>query len=276
MIGKIRLVYDELSKSDKRIADYFLEHKKDIVSMSIQQVADAAGTSSASVSRFVQKVFGISFADTKIELAMSMEEQEEAGGQFEWSLDFDKIPAALLAGMKCVFEDTLKMNRLSELEEIAEVLAAADTIYLFGVGSSGIVAQDLVQKLIKLGKRAIYTHDANLGTINSSLCTDKDAVISISNSGLTKEVLVPSKKAKQRGAKLIAISGTMKNKLCDISDYRIVIPNSEPRILRLTSMFSRYGQFFAIDLLFIGVAKRLSDNPEKLLENYKDILLELK
>lgn len=276
MIGKIRLVYDDLSKSDKLIADYFVEHKKDIVNMNIQQVADGAGTSSASVSRFVQKVFGISFADTKIELAMSMDVEEEVGSQFEWSLDFEQIPGALLSGMRSVFDDILKMNRLADLEEVTRILAEADTIYLFGVGASGIVAQDMVQKLIKLGKRAIYTHDSNLGTINSSLCNNRDVVISISNSGLTKEVLVPSRKAKQRGAKLIAICGTMKNKLCDISDYRIIIPNNEPRILRLTSMFSRYGQFFVIDLLFIGVAKKLSPNPEKLLERYKDILLELK
>ncbi|MCI8567126.1 MAG: MurR/RpiR family transcriptional regulator [Lachnospiraceae bacterium] len=276
MIGKIRLVYDDLSKSDKRIADYFVEHKKDIVNMNIQQVADEAGTSSASVSRFVQKVFGLSFADTKIELAMSMDVEEEISGQFEWHLDFEQIPGALLGGMRCVFDDILKINRLADLEEITEILAAADTIYLFGIGASGIVAQDMAQKLIKLGKRTIYTHDSNLGTINSSLCTDRDVVISISNSGLTKEVLVPSRKAKQRGAKLIAICGTMKNKLCDLSDYRIIIPNNEPRILRLTSMFSRYGQFFVIDLLFIGVAKKLSANPEKLLERYKDILLELK
>lgn len=276
MIGKIRLVYDDLSKSDKLIADYFMEHKKDIVNMNIQQVADGAGTSSASVSRFVQKVFGISFADTKIELAMSMDVEEEVGSQFEWSLDFEQIPGALLSGMRSVFDDILKINRLADLEEVTRILAEADTIYLFGIGASGIVAQDMVQKLIKLGKRAIYTHDSNLGTINSSLCSDRDVVISISNSGLTKEVLVPSRKAKQRGAKLIAICGTMKNKLCEISDYRIIIPNNEPRILRLTSMFSRYGQFFVIDLLFIGVAKKLSPNPEKLLERYKDILLELK
>ena len=132
MIGKIRLVYDELSKPDKLIADYFLEHKKDVVSMSIQQVAEGAGTSSASVSRFVQKVFGLSFADTKIELAMSMEAEEDPGSLFEWSLDFEQVPAALQNGMRCVFEDTLKMNKLADLDEIAGVLAKADTIYLFG------------------------------------------------------------------------------------------------------------------------------------------------
>ena len=83
MLGKIHLVYDCLSKSDKMVADFFLEHKKEIIGMNIGQVAERAGTSSASVSRFVQKVFGTSFADTKIELAMSLEAEEDSGSQFE-------------------------------------------------------------------------------------------------------------------------------------------------------------------------------------------------
>lgn len=276
MIGKIQLVYDVLSKSDKMVADFFLEHQKDIINMNIQQVADGAGTSSASVSRFVQKVFGMSFADTKIEFAMNVKIEEDQGTRFEWSLDYEQVPKALLNSMNSVFEDTLRMNKISDLWEIAGVLAEAETIYLFGLGLSGIVAQDFAQKMVKLNKKAVYVHDSNFATINASLCNERDVVVAISNSGVTREVLVPARKAKKRGAKLVAISGSIKSILCDISDYRIVIPNNEPLIMRLTSMYSRYGQFFVIDLLFIGVAKHLSDDPEKFLEIYQDILKELK
>ena len=271
MIGKIRIVYDLLSKSDKMIADYFLEHHKEIVNMNIQQVAEGAGTSSASVTRFVQKVFGCSFADTKIELARNMEIEEDQGTQFDWSLDFEQVPAALRNGMNSVFDDILRINKMADLEEISRVLAEAENIYIFG-----IVAQELMQRLVKLNKRAVYILDSNFAVVNASLCTHKDVVIGISNSGVTKEVLIPVRKAKQRGAKILAISGTVKNPLCDMSDYRIVIPNTEPRLVRLSSMYSRYGQFFIVDLLFVGVAKQLSDSPEEFLDLYRDVLKELK
>lgn len=276
MIGKIRIVYDLLSKSDKMIADYFLEHKKEIINMSIQQVAEGAGTSSATVTRFVQKVFGCSFADTKIELARNMEIEEDKGTHFDWSLDYEQVPTALRNGMNSVFDDILRINKMDDFEEVSEVIARAENIYIFGIGVSGIVAQELTQRLVKLNKRAVYMIDSNFAVINSALCTPKDVVIAISNSGVTKEVLLPAKKAKQRGAKIIAVSGTVKNPLCDMSDYRIVIPNSEPRLMRLSSMYSRYGQFFAVDLLFVGTAKKLSDNPEEFLDLYRDVLKELK
>ena len=56
MNTKIESVYATLSKSDKAIADYFLSHGKDIISMNIHELAAEIGTSSASVSRFVRKV----------------------------------------------------------------------------------------------------------------------------------------------------------------------------------------------------------------------------
>ena len=104
MNTKIESVYATLSKSDKAIADYFLSHGKDIISMNIHELAAEIGTSSASVSRFVRKVLGKSFAETKIELAKNIESLsvENTHEIFEWASDFDDMPNKIIMG--CEYE----------------------------------------------------------------------------------------------------------------------------------------------------------------------------
>lgn len=278
MNNKIRLVYESLSKSDKIIADYFLESSKDIISMNIQELAAAIGTSTASVSRFVKKVLGMNLSEAKIELAKNLESLsvENTNEIFSWAMDFNAAPQKIVSHIESVCNDVLRFNNLKVIEEVIEVLAGSNTIYLFGVGSSGIVAQDLQQKLVKLGKKTVFNMDSNFGVLNAALCTKDDVVIAISFSGNTKEVNIPARWAKEQGARLVVITGNMKNKLRTMSDYCITVPSLELNESRLAAIFSRYGQLFAIDVIFIGLAKRLTSSPETLIGGYKDLLKELR
>lgn len=278
MNTKIESVYATLSKSDKAIADYFLSHGKDIISMNIHELAAEIGTSSASVSRFVRKVLGKSFAETKIELAKNIESLsvENTHEIFEWVSDFDDMPNKIISHIDQVCKDVLDFNGIKVFEEVITLLADAENIFLFGVGSSGIVAQDMHQKMIKLRKRALYITDSNFGTLNAALCTDKDVVVAISFSGRTKEVNIAARKAKEMGAKVISITNNTKNKLRALSDINIVIPSVEMNESRLAAIFSRYGQLFVVDMLFVGLAKRISNSPSQLLDGYREILKELK
>lgn len=94
MKAKIENVYNNLSKVDKKIADYFLVNANNILNMNIHELSAAIGTSSASVSRFVRRVFGKNFAQTKIEIAKSIENMsiENAQEIFDWAIDFDEMP----------------------------------------------------------------------------------------------------------------------------------------------------------------------------------------
>ena len=278
MNTKIESVYATLSKSDKAIADYFLSHGKDIISMNIHELAAEIGTSSASVSRFVRKVLGKSFAETKIELAKNIESLsvENTHEIFEWASDFDDMPNKIISHIDQVCKDVLDFNGIKVFEEVITLLADAENIFLFGVGSSGIVAQDMHQKMIKLRKRALYITDSNFGTLNAALCTYKDVVVAISFSGRTKEVNIAARKAKEMGAKVISITNNTKNKLRALSDINIVIPSVEMNESRLAAIFSRYGQLFVVDMLFVGLAKRISNSPSQLLDGYREILKELK
>jgi DNA-binding MurR/RpiR family transcriptional regulator len=278
MNNKIKLVYESLSKSDKLIADFFLQNGRDIINMNIHELSELIGTSTASVSRFVKKVLGMSFSEAKIEFAKNMESLsvENTNEIFGWAMDFNEDPKKIVSHIESVCSDVLRFNNLKVIEEVIEVLAGAHTIYLFGVGSSGIVAQDMQQKLIKLGKRTVFNMDSNFGVLNAALCTKEDVVIAISFSGNTKEVNIAAKRAKEQGAKLVVITGNMKNKLRSISDYCVTVPSLELNESRLAAIFSRYGQLFAIDIIFIGLAKRLTNSPESLIGGYKDLLKELR
>lgn len=59
----------------------------------------------------------------------------------------------------CAIEDTIKLLDSASVEKAASSIIHADTVRLFGVGASGLVAQDLYYKLIRVGKSVVFAQD---------------------------------------------------------------------------------------------------------------------
>lgn len=274
---RINNVYDQLSKTERQIAKYFLEHENEIISMSIYEVAEDVGVSSATLSRFVKKVFGKNYAQTKIEIAKLNQQREFEKGSaiLDWATDYHDIHNKIIYHIEKVCRDVIAYNEASVFETAYKKIAEAENVYLFGMGNSGTVAQDFGQKLIKLKKRVIYWPDFRYAMTTSLTCTQKDVVIAISVTGKTDEVNLAVKKAKEKGAHIIAITSGILNDLYKMADTPIVLPNVENRSFRLAPVFSRYSQLFVIDMLFIGLAKMLGDDPETLLREYINLFDEL-
>lgn len=278
MITRLKEIRNSLSDKDRAVADYLIGHAPEVLNLSIGTLGERAGVSAATVSRFAKTLFGMTFPQLKVALA-----QDVAGGggkQEDYALSIqsgmDQIQHRLAANLQQLFFKTCILNPASMFSEIAARIAKAKHVYLFGIGASGLAVQDLAQKLVKLGKRTSFNMDSNLAILNSSLCTDEDFVIAISYSGLSKEVLLPARKAKSCGCPVLAITSTEKNPLRRIADYELVVPLAESKIVRITAIYSRYGQFFLVDQLFLAVMKELGAEPEEFYDRYNDLLLELK
>lgn len=278
MIDKLQSVYSSLTAKYKEVADFIIQNTDEFLTMNINDFARRIDVSSATISRFMKQVFGMTFPQVKVAFAkassLKPEEQEKSDITFAHSLF--QIETSIANNVKKLFADTIQLNPVTKISVIAKMIAQAENIYLFGIGASGLAVQDFAQKLIKLGKRAIFNMDANLAILNSSLCTSKDLVIAISYSGLTREVLIPAKKARSRGCPVVCITGETQNKLMNVSDYILRIPSIEQMIIRITAIYSRYGQFFLVDLLYMATMKEITNDPETIMESYKDLLLELK
>ena len=106
-----------------------------------------------------------------------------------------------------------------EIEQLIEMLFAADKVFFIGVGRVKLELEAFAKRLAHLG---IKTHI--VGDINEPAMTDRDILIVGSGSG---ESLVPvaiARKAKSIGGKIVHIGSNPQSSLAPITDLMVRIP----------------------------------------------------
>ena len=76
-ITEIKVVYNELKPVQKKIADYFLDIDFEGLNSSIDEIANAIGTSVASISRFCKRLGYDSFKRFKITISRDLQYEPE-------------------------------------------------------------------------------------------------------------------------------------------------------------------------------------------------------
>ena len=260
--------YEKFTDREKLIADYLLSTKKSIINLSAKDIGDLTNTSAATVVRFSKKVGFNSLNEMKLELSISLNENEE-NQNFEY-LDKELETRDIIYGIKnsidTVMEKTAKLIKEDEFEKAVELLINANNIYIYSVGVSGLVGLDFYYKLSRINKRCIAHTDTHLQITSSILMQPGDVAVAISYSGDTREVIKCVENARKLKVPVISITkASMNNKLENLSDITLKVPFVE-KSLREGAMSSRISQLAVIDMLFIGMAKNnLKEIEEKLI-----------
>ena len=159
----------------------------------------------------------------------------------------------------------MKMLDYEELATIIKVIDQAERIHIFGIGASGIVADDFYRKLIRIGKNACFSYDAHTQLTYGATLSPKDIAIIFSYSGTTNEMLELLSLSKAAHCPTLAITKFAKSPLMTAADYSIYI--SAPEVdLRSGAMSSRLAQLTIVDMLFTILASKNYSYVEKYLE----------
>jgi DNA-binding MurR/RpiR family transcriptional regulator len=270
MIYTIRNNYSILPPSEKKVADFVMKNPEKVLTLSVFELADLCNVSAPSVSRFVKRVFGLTFHDAKLELAkdLSKTEGNNITELLSWADNLSDMPSKIINEISLTCNDVIAANTTDTFKDVIRLIKNADTVYFFAVGSSAMVAADLQGKLLKIGIKSVFINDSHLNILNSNICTSKDVVIAISFSGLTKEVNIAVNNAKKSNTPIVAITQRADSHLGKLADYVLLSPSYEISENRLGAIFSRYGQLFIVDYLFVGLAKHLIKNTEQFSNNY--------
>lgn len=267
---RIRDSYSALTESEKKIADYFLDHGEQLASYSAKQMAEVCHTSAPTIIRFARTLGYSGLSQLKVDLLVTKKEEIP---DLTKELEQDEKPSDLI---KATYSHRLgNLQRTEELidEEVvsqsADTLEKASCIYLIGIGGSGNVCMDLYHKLNRIGYRAIFNTDAHIQLASLAGIREGDAVIAISYSGETASVLESVKVAKEQGATVIGISHLGNTSLRALSDINFFLPVQEDS-LRAGAIASRDASLMITDIVYLTLFSRhLDEHKETLMKTRK-------
>ncbi|WP_158737935.1 MurR/RpiR family transcriptional regulator [Alteribacillus sp. YIM 98480] len=238
IIGHIQVNYPKLSKMEKRIADYIMEHKEDLLNIHIGELAENIGVSEATITRFSRKVGCKNFVELKILLRDVVERHSETTGIIG---SVDDIYDTVLQSTRQVLDEKALQIAVSWLEK-------ANSIHIYGIESSGLSAEEMKKRMLRMGYKVDAHTDSHVMLINSSILGSEDVILAISNSGETREVIDACQLGKKQGAKVISITNHDQTPLSKTSD--ILLFTSNLKIHEAKGLInSQLSMIYVLDIL---------------------------
>lgn len=252
VVSLIRGYYSSLSQSEKKVADYILENFEATIRMTLADVAQGSGVSDATVLRFCRSLGYERWLGFKIDLT-KMAPQPAAQILDDVTED---DPPGLIA--RKVFNnsmnalgDTLAVFDDENFANAVQLLAEANKILIVGVGTSGPMANEMQNRLMRLGVNCNVQTDSYLQIMESALLGPDDVVVVISQTGDSQDPLRTASLVKAKGCKTIVITGNTGSKLTEYADVVLLSVSHETRV---ETIASRIAQYAIIHALYVGVA----------------------
>jgi RpiR family carbohydrate utilization transcriptional regulator len=246
----------ELRKSEQKVADYVLANPKGIIHMRIVDLAAEAQVSEPTVVRFCRALNYDGFQDFKLTLAQVL----ATSSNFE-PFSLDKKDSVSDFKQK-VFDSTIgNLIHIKEeldadrLEQAIEALARAKRVEFYGFGASAAVCTDAQHKFHRLKVNAVAYSDPHLQAIAAVTLSEGDAVVAISQTGRTKDLLHSAKLAIAQGVQVIALCPS-NTPLAELATIPIHIDLEEDKDLSAL-MSSRVVQLVVVDVLAVGLTMKL-------------------
>lgn len=256
---RIQGVYNQLSATEQKVADYFLAHVEDVFHKPISQLAEESESSQVAWVRFCKAIGFEGLKDLKKSLFSELHRTPDEVPVVAPFSDVWKVESmeSLIESTKRnsirAISDTATLLDPHAVEVAAKKILGARSVRIFGAGASALVGEDLYCKLLRIDKHTYFNPDQHVQLVYAANINPEDIAILISMSGATREVLETLSLVKQNGAPTIAITRFNKNPLAMNAD--IVLNISAPEIaLRSGAMSSRIAQLLAVDILFSAVA----------------------
>ncbi|OCA87813.1 hypothetical protein A8F94_08190 [Bacillus sp. FJAT-27225] len=130
----------------------------------------------------------------------------------------DNLDSEITSQYADVLRHMQGLNSFGSIVKALKLLTDARRIYIFGLGSSGLAAQELNYRLSRMGFVCEAVTDPHLMIIRSTLLVKGDLLVAFSRSGQTRDLITSVKKAKGNGAKLVSLTAYGNTYLTKLSD----------------------------------------------------------
>lgn len=264
----------QLSKGQKLIANYVLEHYEKAVYLTAAKLGTIVGVSESTVVRFANELGYDGYPKFQEALEELVKSRLTAMQRLEVTTDRLSMQHILKSVLQ-TDEEKIRYTR-EQIDEVAfdqavEKILKAKTIYILGVRSSAGLAQFLgfYFNIIFDNIKLVSTNSASEMFEVIHRISEKDVIIGISFPRYSKRVLKALEFAKNKEAKVIAITDSYISPLSSYSDYTLV-----GRSEMISFVDSLVAPLSIINALIVAVSLKKKDEIAANLDHLEKIWVE--
>lgn len=260
----IELRAPTLSTAERAIAAAILTDPGAASEKTIGQLAQEAGSSEATVTRFCKSIGLSGYPHLRLRLAVA-QERRRGGGDGETGiallgeLDPEDTVGTILhkvaAADARAIEVTLNGLDHAVLGTVVDALVGASRIMTFGVASSATAAFDATAKLNLAGRAASVAHDVHTALMVLTNFSATDVVVAFSHSGRARDVVDLLSLARQRGVTSVVVTSDEGSPAARSADH-VLLTAAREVTFRSGGIASRMAQLAVVDALFVVLAHR--------------------
>lgn len=268
--NRIQSLLPEMSGVMSKIAHYLLENPQAPLKLSIGQLAERAGTSAATVTRFCRMIGYAGYVPFRVGIATDF---GRSTARDSWKTDIgrafspDDAPADVLSTLVNAHSRTLRETAtaldLPTIKVISKRIAASHHVDIYGVGGSAMLADEMQARLYRIGINTHVWSEVHAGLTSAAIQNKHSVAIGISNTGRTEETIQMLGEAGRSGALTVAVTNNPTSPMAEASDLSIVTSVYE-RFMQPDDLSAKHAQLLVLDLLYLLVAQenftRTTDN----------------
>ncbi|MBP2621012.1 MurR/RpiR family transcriptional regulator [Streptococcus panodentis] len=252
---------DSMTDLEQHIARYFLNPASIQDDLSSLQVTQNLHISQAALTRFAKKCGFKGYREFNFQYL----HQLQKGRPAEDSLQND-LSRRVLRSYTQIRQQTEELIDEEKLERVAGLIEAADRVYFFGTGSSGLVARDMKLRFMRLGVVCEALTDPDGFAWTTSILDQNCLVIGFSLSGQTQSIIDSLIDAQDMGAQTVLVTGQPKKVKEPFSEIlTVAMQNKSEYIQRISAQFP---MLLMIDLLYAFFLEIDRQKKEKIFNSY--------
>ncbi|GAB2976911.1 MurR/RpiR family transcriptional regulator [Actinotalea caeni] len=244
-----------MSEAMRKIGQVLLSDPTAPLRMSITELADRAGASPATVTRFCRMLGYDGYVQFRVAVATDVGRAPtriEIGTAFHPTDEPRDVLRTLLSGHVSSLQTTAANVDLEACARVAHAIAHCGQVDLYGAGGSAAVAAEMEHRFYRIGVNTHAWADPHTGLASASMLGPSDVAIGISNSGATSETVEMLARARQSGALAVAVTSRRGTPLEGVADECLIatVPN---QYLHPADLSTKHAQLLVLDFIYMLV-----------------------
>ncbi len=163
-------------------------------------------------------------------------------------------------------------SQIKNITLLAEIIKQAYGTYFIGCGTASYAGLAGTYLFSKIAKKHVNASIASEFTYLEDFLKETSLVVALSQSGETIDVLSSLKKAKEKGAKIMAVTNAVGSTLYRLADYKFLLNAGPEKAVCSTKVYT--AKIATLYLLSLSVVDKLqtAHNLQKAIDEVKEVL----